>query len=133
MKGSPRSTSLLIVDAGRKSSATHVYSASSIPDDPSEIKSRATILPFDVLLTNHAGDLWRSTMECSKCHANAVHVIQIPWPGRTIGASIPVGVFSSAKIDHHVCTHCGFVEMYLSDRDELAKIAGKWPLVDQSE
>ena len=66
-------------------------------------------------------------MACTKCGSDEVHVIDIVWPGRPIGASIPTGMFSEAKIDHHVCTKCGFVETYVTERKVLEKIAAKWP------
>jgi predicted nucleic-acid-binding Zn-ribbon protein len=67
-------------------------------------------------------------MACAKCGSNDVHVIDIDWPGRPIGASIATGMFSNTRVDHHVCTKCGFVESYVTDRNALDKIAEKWPL-----
>lgn len=66
-------------------------------------------------------------MACPKCRSEEVHVIDIQWPGRPIGASIATGMFSAAKIDHHVCTACGFVESYVTDGKVLEKIAANWP------
>ena len=64
-------------------------------------------------------------MTCAKCGSDDVSVLDVDF--RTIGASIPVGMFSSAKVNHHVCTSCGYVESYVADRDALKKIAEKWP------
>lgn len=66
-------------------------------------------------------------MNCAKCNSPDVHVISIEWPGRQIGASIPVSMFTSASVAHHVCTSCGYIESYV-DPDARAKIAEKWPL-----
>jgi predicted nucleic-acid-binding Zn-ribbon protein len=70
-------------------------------------------------------------MTCAKCSSSEVRVIDVEWPGRQIGSTIAVGVFTSAKVNHHVCTNCGFVESYVADRDALKKIAEKWPLANQ--
>ena len=62
---------------------------------------------------------------CAKCKSTEVHVIAI---AMRIGAQIPTGWGSNAAVDHHVCTNCGYVEMYISDREVLDKIARKWPV-----
>lgn len=69
----------------------------------------------------------KSTGTCPKCSAGDVHVVAMDW--RRIGAEIPTGLFTRAKIDHYVCGHCGYVETYISDPEDVAKIAEKWPRV----
>ena len=66
-------------------------------------------------------------MGCAKCGSDEVHVIDIEWPGRAIGAAIATGAFSAAAVDHHVCTRCGFIESYVTEKGALEKIAAKWP------
>ena len=64
-------------------------------------------------------------MTCAKCGSDDVRVLDVDF--REIGASIPVGLFSSVKLNHHVCTKCGYVESYVKDADARKKIAEKWP------
>jgi len=64
--------------------------------------------------------------QCPKCESNDIRVIALDWH-RQLGASIAIGIFSTAAIDHHVCVACGYTEMYVSDPGDLAGIAAKWP------
>ena len=64
---------------------------------------------------------------CSKCASPKVHVIDVDFP--RYGNAIPTGTFSQARIEHHVCTACGYVEMYVSDPAVREKIAENWPIV----
>jgi predicted nucleic-acid-binding Zn-ribbon protein len=60
-------------------------------------------------------------------------------PGKTgnyTSNTIPVsgGIFARrVALDNYVCVKCGYVESYISDEDELHRIADKWPrVVDES-
>jgi hypothetical protein len=64
------------------------------------------------------------TTPCAKCGGHAVCAIDDL--GRRIGNQIPIGLFSAVKVEHHVCTTCGHVETYITDKETLAKIAEKW-------
>ena len=50
--------------------------------------------------------------------------------------TIPVsgGIFPQlAPLDNYVCVNCGYVESYISDEEQLQRIAEKWPrVVDES-
>ena len=50
--------------------------------------------------------------------------------------TIPVsgGIFAQVvALDNYVCVNCGYVESYISDEEQLRRIADKWPrVVDQS-
>ncbi len=69
------------------------------------------------------------TGRCPQCATSDVHVITMDWP--RLGADIPVGVFAHAKVDHYVCGHCGYIESYVSDPDDIANIAEKWPRIQR--
>ena len=46
--------------------------------------------------------------------------------------TIPVsgGLFSQVvALDNYVCVNCGYVESYISDEEQLRRIAAKWPRV----
>ena len=46
--------------------------------------------------------------------------------------TIPVsgGLFSQVvELDNYVCVNCGYVESYISDEEQLRRIADKWPRV----
>jgi predicted nucleic-acid-binding Zn-ribbon protein len=46
--------------------------------------------------------------------------------------TIPVssGLFSQVvALDNYVCVNCGYVESYISDEEQLRRIADKWPRV----
>ena len=50
--------------------------------------------------------------------------------------TIPVsgGLFDrNVALDNYVCVNCGYVESYISDEEQLQRIAKKWPrVVDES-
>ena len=46
--------------------------------------------------------------------------------------TIPVsgGIFPQVvALDNYVCVNCGYVESYISDEEQLRRIAAKWPRV----
>jgi predicted nucleic-acid-binding Zn-ribbon protein len=61
--------------------------------------------------------------QCVKC-GGAVHVITVD----RFGSTIPVGFFGNAKLDHHVCSQCGYVESYVNEAEARAKIAANFPV-----
>jgi hypothetical protein len=75
---------------------------------------------------------WRSRLSdvgiCAKCGQREVRVVSVK--GRQIGAAIPITWFRSAPVDHHVCTNCGYVEAWVTDREKLQAIAKKWPRLE---
>jgi len=44
--------------------------------------------------------------------------------------AIPVGLTSIAALDNYVCSECGYVESYVSDKTKLSEIARKWDRVE---
>jgi predicted nucleic-acid-binding Zn-ribbon protein len=65
---------------------------------------------------------------CAKCGQREVRVVAVK--GRQIGAAIPITWFTSTSVVHHVCTNCGYVEMWVTDRKQLDAIAKKWPRLE---
>jgi predicted nucleic-acid-binding Zn-ribbon protein len=65
--------------------------------------------------------------QCGKCESSEVHVV----------ASIrnefvvPLGFWSAtgSATNLYICVNCGYVEIYVQDKSDLAKIANKWPKV----
>ncbi len=63
---------------------------------------------------------------CPKCESSDVHVVD----GNRFEPGIPLGGFSSgAFLNAYVCVKCGYVEMYVEDKEDLPKIADRWPKV----
>jgi predicted nucleic-acid-binding Zn-ribbon protein len=63
---------------------------------------------------------------CPKCGSTEVHVVA----GNRFRPDIQIGSFAKAFLRPHVCTRCGYVEMYVEDAADLPKIAARWPRVD---
>jgi hypothetical protein len=57
---------------------------------------------------------------CPRCGSESVHVVDA---GRL---SIPLSAFSVAPLGLYVCAGCGYVELYMQDRELLPKIAAKY-------
>ena len=62
---------------------------------------------------------------CPKCERKEVHVFK----NTAAELSINVGVFSAAGLVYYVCTNCGYVELFVDDKEKLPKIAEKYPRV----
>ncbi|MBS1792309.1 MAG: hypothetical protein JSS81_00565 [Acidobacteria bacterium] len=62
---------------------------------------------------------------CPKCEARAVHLFS----GTGAELSIRLGPFSAAGVVYYVCTSCGYVELFVEDREKLPRIAEKYPKV----
>ena len=61
---------------------------------------------------------------CSKCGKREVRCSP---PGRVSHADfVSVTTFRSARLRVYVCTACGWVERWMQDQDDLARIAEKW-------
>jgi predicted nucleic-acid-binding Zn-ribbon protein len=76
--------------------------------------------------------------QCPKCGSFDVYSgAYVPDKSGGYGSNtIPVsgGLFSrSVALDNYVCVNCGYVESYISDEEQLRRIADKWPrVVDES-
>jgi hypothetical protein len=62
---------------------------------------------------------------CPKCAAREVHIF------KNTGAelSINVGFFGAAGVVYYICTGCGYIELFVDDKENLPKIAAKYPKV----
>lgn len=64
---------------------------------------------------------------CPKCEAQEVRIILNNAP---TGLFINVGFFNrNANLIYYVCTNCGYVELFVQDKDFLPKIAEKYQKV----
>jgi len=64
--------------------------------------------------------------QCPKCECSDVHIVD----GNRFEPTIPLGGLSSgAFINAYVCVKCGYIEMYVEDQEDLAKIAARWQRV----
>lgn len=43
--------------------------------------------------------------------------------------SIKLGFFDSAGLTYYICTNCGYVELFVEDKDKLPLIAEKHPKI----
>jgi predicted RNA-binding Zn-ribbon protein involved in translation (DUF1610 family) len=66
----------------------------------------------------------KTSATCPKCGSTEIHVIRAPM---RYWNAIPIGFFDDAKTENHVCTSCGFVEIFVIDPKKLAAIAAKYP------
>jgi Zn finger protein HypA/HybF involved in hydrogenase expression len=62
---------------------------------------------------------------CPKCNAKEVHVCR----DTAVELSIRLGMFSSADVGYYICANCGYVEIFVENKDDLPKIAEKYPKV----
>lgn len=72
--------------------------------------------------------------KCPKCNSRNVYFSKdLPLKGGPFGSnSIPVSLTSMAPLDNYVCSDCGLVESYISNRGKLKEIARKWSLVSEA-
>jgi hypothetical protein len=62
---------------------------------------------------------------CPKCEAREVHLFT-----RTAAElSINLSFFGSAGLAYYICTNCGYVELFVEDKEKLPRIAEKYPKV----
>ena len=64
---------------------------------------------------------------CTKCNSREVHV-------KTQEASYfrpNLTIFRTLIVKTYVCTHCGFLESYVADPNQLKEVAKKWPRVNK--
>ncbi len=71
---------------------------------------------------------------CPKCKSNAVFSGSgvVLKKGPFGSNSIPVSLTSIAALDNFVCTDCGYVESYVSEKEKLAEISRKWIRIGQT-
>lgn len=63
---------------------------------------------------------------CTKCgHATVYSGRDVPVKA-TIGNTIPIDFKHHVALDNYVCTTCGYVESYISDKDALQRIDQQW-------
>jgi predicted nucleic-acid-binding Zn-ribbon protein len=65
---------------------------------------------------------------CPKCHSESVFSgAEIPLKqGPFASNAIPISLTLMAAMDNYVCTQCGYVESYISDKTKLEAIGNKW-------
>ena len=69
--------------------------------------------------------------KCPKCNATDIFCGSElrPKSGPFGSNSIPINLTSIAALDNYVCTQCGYVESYISDKSKLKEIFIRWPKV----
>jgi len=69
--------------------------------------------------------------KCPKCGSTDVYSGEgIAFKSGPFGSnSIPVGLTSIAALDNYVCTSCGLVESYVSEKAKLKEITKRWDRV----
>ena len=66
---------------------------------------------------------------CIKCEADEVRIVQTP-----SNPQVETGLLSLDALTRlYVCTHCGYVEIYVDDPAALPKIAKHWPKAGYSQ
>lgn len=68
---------------------------------------------------------------CPKCNMNDVHCNPEEWSHPYSGISI--GFMSSALLHHAVCVNCGYVELYILDKNTRQEIARRWVHVEPEQ
>jgi hypothetical protein len=64
---------------------------------------------------------------CTHCGCETVHAKPKSVLGCHLG--VKIGVWGYAQLYPYVCTTCGYTELYVLRKSQLAKIAEKWPRV----
>jgi predicted nucleic-acid-binding Zn-ribbon protein len=62
---------------------------------------------------------------CVKCGSDEIHRV----PQTAVEVSIAITWSKTASVEYHVCTECGFIELYVKDKAYLPNIAAKYPNV----
>jgi len=62
---------------------------------------------------------------CPKCESKEVHIYKNTAAELSIGLSF----FGAAGLIYYICTDCGYVELFVEDREKLPRIAEKYPKV----
>ena len=63
---------------------------------------------------------------CSKCGHGTVYSGRDIAVKSSIGNTIPIDFRHHVALDNYVCTTCGYVERYISDKDSLKRISDTW-------
>lgn len=58
--------------------------------------------------------------QCPKCNSAGVHLVD------AAHLAIPISTFLVAPLGFLVCAQCGYVELYVKDKELLPKIAEKY-------
>ena len=70
--------------------------------------------------------------QCPKCSSSNIRKktngLGLSGKGTVV---LAVTWISACSIDLYTCTDCGYLEMYIADRDKLPKIAEKWDSVNR--
>ena len=62
---------------------------------------------------------------CPRCNAKEIYF----YLNAAAEMSIKLGFFDSAGLIYYICTNCGYVELFVEDKDKLPLIAEKYPKV----
>lgn len=62
---------------------------------------------------------------CPKCEAREVHL----YADAAIEMAVYLGYFKSAGLKYYICTQCGYVELFVENKEDLPRIAEKYPKV----
>ena len=70
--------------------------------------------------------------DCPKCGSSEVYAGTEVFPksGPFTSNAIPVSLTTMAPLDNYVCAACGYVESYISRREDIEAIRRKWPAVN---
>ena len=73
--------------------------------------------------------------QCPKCGANEIFAGTEVFPksGPFTSNAIPVSLTTMAPLDNYVCGDCGYVESFISRKDDIAIIRRKWPAVSTDD
>lgn len=63
---------------------------------------------------------------CSKCGRATVYSGRDVPVKSSAGNRIPIDFKHSVPMDNYVCSSCGYVERYISDKDSLHRISEQW-------
>lgn len=70
---------------------------------------------------------------CIKCGHGTVYSGRDVSVKSSIGNTIPINFRDHAPLDNYVCTTCGYVEHYISNRYMLNRIERQWQKVTSEE
>jgi ribosomal protein S27AE len=65
---------------------------------------------------------------CPKCGSGEIAAVPGSVGAFGTGSNIPIGqfIFSAVRVSRYICTACGFIEEWVDNPEDIAKIKGKY-------
>ena len=69
--------------------------------------------------------------KCPKCHSSEIYKRPTFPPHSNLAfGNLAIGFFTKLRFHIYACTHCGYLEAYITDKEDLKEIEEKWDKVE---